>query len=80
MIKRVRQLKAFSSSIRDHVSSTGHSASVEDFCILDNLRNELDLLIHEGLLILRDVPHSISKIPQYPNVFSNTPWVTCFLL
>ena len=38
------------------VSSTGHSASVKDFCIFDNAGTELDLLIHESLLILRDRP------------------------
>ena len=34
----------------------GHSASVEDFCILDKVGNELDVLIRESLLILRDHP------------------------
>ena len=28
----------------------------EDFCILDNASNELDLLIHKSLLILKDRP------------------------
>ena len=49
-------IKGVSSSIRDHINYTGHSASIEDFCILDKLGNELDLLIHESLLILRDRP------------------------
>ena len=36
--------------------SIDHSESVEDFCTLDNAGTELDLLIHESLLILRDRP------------------------
>ena len=61
-----KAFKGSLSSIRDHVSSTGHSASVGEFCILDNAGTELDLLIHEGLLILRDRPtlnQQISSIP-----------------
>ena len=49
-------MKGLSSTIRDHVSSTGHIASVEDFCILDNAGTELDLLVQDSLLILRDRP------------------------
>ena len=51
-----KAIKGVSSSIRDHVSSTGRSASVEDFCILNNAGTELDLLVHESLLILRNRP------------------------
>ena len=54
--KKAKAIKGVSSSIRDHVSSTGHSASVEEFCILDSACTELDLLMHESLLILRDRP------------------------
>ena len=39
LIKRGKTIKGVSSSIRDQVNSTGHSASVEDFCILDNVSN-----------------------------------------
>ena len=51
-----KTIKGVSSSIRDLFSSTGHSAFVEGFCLLDNASNELDLLIHESLLIHRDRP------------------------
>ena len=44
------------SSIRDHIVNTDHSASINDFCIINTASNELDLLIHESLLILRDRP------------------------
>ena len=54
--KKGKTIKGVPSSTRDHVNSTGHSASVEDFCNLHNISNELDLLIHESLLILRDHP------------------------
>ena len=43
-------------SIRSHIKDTGHIASIDNFCILDNVCNELDLLIQENLLILRDRP------------------------
>ena len=32
------------------------SASLGNFCFIDRTNNELDLLIHESLLILRDRP------------------------
>ena len=32
----------------DHINNTGHSISIEDFCILDKVGNKLDLLIHES--------------------------------
>ena len=54
--KKGKIIKGSLSSIRDHVGSTGHSTSVEDFCTLDNAGAELDLLIHESSLILRDRP------------------------
>ena len=54
--KKNKTIKGLSSSITDHVSGTGNSASVEDFCTLDNTSIGLDLLIHESLLILRDRP------------------------
>ena len=54
--KKGNSIKGISSPIRDHINDTGHSASIEDFCILDKVGNELDLLIHESLLMLRDRP------------------------
>ena len=41
---------------RDHSNDTGHSASIDDFCNLYKVGNELDSFIHESLLILRDHP------------------------
>ena len=55
-IKGLKYVDGISSSIRDRIKSTGNSASIDDFCIIDNVGNELDLLIHESLLILRDGP------------------------
>ena len=54
--KKGKSIKGAPSSIRDHIVSTGHSASINDFCIINTASNELDLLIHESLLILRDRP------------------------
>ena len=54
--KKGKSIKGVSSSIRDHINDTGHNASLDDFCVIDNTSNELDLLIHESLLILRDRP------------------------
>ena len=53
---------------RDYISSTGHSAAVEHFCILDNASTELDLFIHESFFILRYRPtfnQQNSSIPLY---------------
>ena len=54
--KKGNSIKGVSSAIKDHINDTGHSASLDCFCIIDNAINELDLLIHENLLILRDNP------------------------
>jgi len=59
---------AVKSAITDHVNDTGHSASLDDFCIIDKVNNELELLIHESLLILKDRPSlnfQSSSIPLY---------------
>ena len=40
----------------DHINNTGHSVSLENFCIIDRTSNEHDLLINESYLILRDRP------------------------
>ena len=45
-----------SSSIRDHLNETGHAASFETFCILDNANNNFDFLMHNSLPILTDCP------------------------
>ena len=54
--KKGKSMKGVSSPTRDHINDTGHNASIDDFCIIDNACNEFDLLIHESLLILRDRP------------------------
>ena len=54
--KNGKSIKGAPSSIRDHIVSMGHSASINDFCIINTASNELDLRIHESLLILRDRP------------------------
>ena len=46
-----KRIKGYYSSIRDHTNEIGDSTSVEDFCILGNDSNELDLLLHESRLI-----------------------------
>ena len=75
-----KTIKGVLSSIRDHVHSTGHSASVEDFYILDNVRNELDLLTHESLLIFRDHPTFNQQNSSIPLCLFKYPLGTCFLL
>ena len=54
--KKGKSIKGVSPSFRDHISNTGHSASIDDFCIIDNADNQFDLLIHDSLLILKDRP------------------------
>ena len=62
------QIKGSSSGIRDHINQSGHAASVNDFSILDRANNDFDLLIHEGLLILRDRPELNSQQSSIPLV------------
>ena len=47
-----------SSTNRDHIKDTGHSAFLDNFCIIDRTNNELDLLIHK-----------IFRAPQVPFVY-----------
>ena len=54
--KKGSSVKGASSAIRDHIKDTGHSSSLDNFCIIDRTNNELDLLIHESLLIPRHRP------------------------
>ena len=51
-----KNIKGASSAIRDHIKDTSHSASLDNFCIINKTNNELDLVIYESLLILRDRP------------------------
>ena len=55
-IRKSNSVKGASSAIKDHVKDTGHSASLDDFCIIYKANNELELLIHESLLIPKDRP------------------------
>ena len=54
--KKGKTIKCVSSSIRDHVKGTGNTTLFEDICVLNNVNNELYLLIHKSLFILRDLP------------------------
>ena len=38
----------------NHINDTDLIAFLNNFCIIDRTNNELDLLIHESLLIFRD--------------------------
>ena len=62
------EIKGSSSAIRDHINQSGHTASVNDFSILDRANNDFDLLIHESLLILRDRPELNSQQSSIPLV------------
>ena len=52
--KKGNSVKGASPAIRDHIKDTGHSGSLDNFCIIDRTNNELDFLVNESLLILRD--------------------------
>ena len=80
--RKGNSVKGASSAIRDHIKDTGHSASLDDFCIIDKTNNELHLLIREGLLILRDHPTLNFRAPQFPFAYFSSlrPLVTYFLL
>ena len=56
MKKKGKGNKGVSSPIRDHINDMGHNASFDNFCNIDKANNELDLHIHESLLILWDRP------------------------
>ena len=78
--KQGKSIKGVPSSIKDHVNSTGHAASFEDFDISDKSNNNFDLLIHESLLILRDRPALNFKTLQCHCIYFNSPWTFCFSL
>ena len=67
---------------RDHIKDTGHSASLDDSCIINKTNNELDLLIHDSLLILRDPPTLNFQHSSIPFAYfsSTRPLVTYSLL
>ena len=68
-------------AIRDHIKGTGNSASLHNFCIIDKTNNELDLLIHGTLLILRDHPIlnlQSSSIPFWFLVLAVYPYLSIY--
>ena len=74
---------AVNSAIKDHVKDTGHSVSLDDFCIIDKANNELELLINESLLILKDRPtlnFQSPSIPLFSLIFSLFTIAPLFLL
>ena len=56
------------SSIGDHIGSTGHNATMEDFKIIAKSDNAFDLLIYESLLIQKDRPSLNSQQSSIPLV------------
>ena len=47
---------------------------IDDFCILDKTNNNLDSLIHESLLILRDRPTLNQQNSPIPLYLFKSPW------
>ena len=64
--KACQRIKSSSSAIGDHISKSGHDASVEKFEIISRTDNSFDLLIHESLLILRDRPILNGQLSSIP--------------
>ena len=62
----VREKTCSPSAIGDHISKSGHDASLENFEIISRTDNSFDLLIHESLLILRDRPMLNSQLSSIP--------------
>ena len=60
--KAGQKIKSSPSAIGDHISKSGHDASLENFEIISRTVNSFDLLIHESLLILRDRPMLNSQL------------------
>ena len=52
----------------DHISKSGHKASFDDFKIISKTDNHFELLIHESLLIKRDMPSLNSQTSSIPMV------------
>ena len=64
--KAGQKIKSSSSAIGDHISESGHDASLENFEIISRTDNSFDLLIHESLLILRDRPTLNGQLSSIP--------------
>ena len=63
--KAGQRIKSSPSDIGDHISKSGHDASLENFEIIGRTDNSFDLLIHESFLILQDWPRLIHNCPQF---------------
>ena len=64
--KAGQKIKSSPSAIGDHISKSGHDASLENFEIISRTDNSFDLLIHGRLLILRDRPMLNSQLSSIP--------------
>ena len=61
------------SSIGDHAKQTGHVASLDNFQIISRTDNSYDLLIHQSLLIQREIVLIlISKSLLFPWYYSDS--------
>ena len=67
--KKSNSVNGASSAISDHNKDTGHSASLDNCCIIDRSNNELDLLIYESLVILRYYPVPNIQSSSIPFVY-----------
>ena len=67
--KKGNSVKSASSAIRDHIKDTGQSTFLDNFCIIDRTNDQLDLLIHESLLTLRDRPTLNFQSSSIPFVY-----------
>ena len=66
--KAGQKIKSNFSSIGDHISKSGHKASFDDFEIISKTDNHFDLLIHESLLLKRDMTSLNSQMSSIPMV------------
>ena len=64
--KTGQKIKSSHSAVGDHISKSGHDASLENFEMISRIDNSFDLLIHESLLILRDRPSLNSQLSSIP--------------
>ena len=55
-----------SSVVYNHFSSTGHPFSLDNFDIISRAYNNMDLLKHKSLLVLRDHPILNSQMSSFP--------------
>ena len=63
--KAGQKIKVSPSTIRDHISQSGHAASFKDFSVVDRA-NEFEHFIHQSFFILRDQPDLNSQQSYIP--------------